>query len=441
MRLARTVATYRAATVLAWLVYLLHAHATYRSDVPSDFFQYWATAKRAAVTNHPSLYTGRGARRLGEESYELARQRGSPRLLAAAEGRRHRFEPAGTPFLYYAFHLLTTDDFDRSYERYRVSCLGLYVAGLVLFLRSAGISGLPCLGLVLVFSEWFYPFRSDVYWSNLSAFQVGLLGVLLGLRRGTETLAKNVGTGLILSFLVVLKPNVMYVVVLLGLGWLIDRRLRTCLQVGATALLAGAAAFAASGLFLGGLEAWREWPAAYAKIWEQYSYTNLAGVLGVKLPLATFTPVGWLLALHVPFVLLARRRGESPTLEAAALQQDRATRDHALIGVGLLLYLISGSLVHAHYFTLAAPAAIHLLRPFAPERGTLRAPVTPAQVAAALAIVPLSMWWFLRAEPTAAVSGWAYVGVFILYAASLADLARAQERRVAQGSSTSASSA
>lgn len=393
---------------LGWLGYLVHAYAEYKTDDPSDFFQSWAIGRRVAATNQPSLYT-RGRHRLAEEYYELSLTSDSPRLRLAALGRRNRFEPAGTPFLYAFFSLVTTDDFERSYERYRLVCLGVYVLGLVVLLRLSGISGFASLLLVVALSEWFYPFRSDVYWSNMSAFQVGALGLVLGLRRGAERAAKNVATGAVLSALVLLKPNLMYLAALLGFGWLVDRRWRTALQVGAGAAAAGILAFAWSSFFFGGADAWREWPAAYAKIWEQYSYTNLPGLLGFKLPLATFTALGWLLALHVPFVLLARRR---------------EVEEQGLVGVGLLLYLISGSLVHAHYFILALPAAIHLLRPIASERLSERIPITPKQCLAGISMALLSMWPLLNAQPPVAYSGWAYAAVFALYAASLWDLAR-----------------
>lgn len=352
-----------------------------------DFFQFWAGAELQPEVDN--LYAAETRQAKYNPFVEAAFARDPSHKLLTAARLRPEFDFFSTPFLYATFRLLP-DGYDRALLVYRVASLLSLIAGVLLLARSARLSWTASL-LLLAFSlALFQAVKSEVRVVNVNFIQLFLIGLGAWLARSNEKW-RAIAAGFGLAVATMWKPNIALVLPLL----LFYRR--------RVWELAGAAAGVVAALLLSlPFDNWLEWLAHVRGLAEVRSLAlgNVAPVLtlvdrfGAS---AAFVVMAVLLALAVAAVIRGKRGDDAVPL---------------LIGVALLIYLLSSTLVWLHYLVLALPAGIALVR----EKPW------PAAVALTFAGVDLWLWTGIGFHKLL------WLGLAALYAMSLWRLAQRDVR-------------
>ena len=386
----------RAAAVLSLLVAAASLMLPWRIGESADgvdFFQFWAGAEIA--TRGGDFYSA-GIRESAYQPFVAeahARDR-SDRLLGAAR-TRSEFEFFSTPLLYASFRLLPRD-YDRALLLYRALSLAAFAGGVLLFARASRLSWTAS-GAVLAFASLlFEAARSEVRVVNVNFVQLFFVGLGTWLACSREAW-RSVAGGATFALLTLFKPNVALV-----LPFLIVLRVamkdwrRLALEAGGAA---GGALLAV--LASGTLGGWAQWLARVRGL-EEVRPLRLGNVAPALPLVAKIGPVAAyalaaVLAALVVFVIVRAKRDRTPLV----------------VGLALLVYLLSATLVWLHYLVLALPAAIALIK----EWRWL--------AIAGLVFTGLDVFLFLgvRFPQTQALVLW--TGLAILFCASLAALYRA----------------
>ena len=352
-----------------------------------DFFQFWAGAELQPEVDN--LYAAETRQAKYNPFVEAAFARDPSHKLLTAARLRPEFDFFSTPFLYATFRLLP-DGYDRALLVYRVASLLSLIAGVLLLARSARLSWTASL-LLLAFSlALFQAVKSEVRVVNVNFIQLFLIGLGAWLARSNEK-GRAIAAGFVLAAATMWKPNIALVLPLL---LLYRRRVWE---------LAGAAAGVVAALLLSlPFDNWLEWLAHVRGLAEVRSLAlgNVAPVLTLVDRFgagAAFVVMAVLLALAVAAVIRGKRGDDAVPL---------------LIGVALLIYLLSSTLVWLHYLVLALPAGIALVR----EKPW------PAAVALTFAGVDLWLWTGIGYHKLL------WLGLAALYAMSLWRLAQRDVR-------------
>jgi hypothetical protein len=356
---------------LSWLPLLLAAVCLVRSwsygqaFLGVDFYQFWAVGQKTARESAANIYSDDARRRLGEEFLRKAAANGSSRLRRAA-GNRRVLETYSTPFLYSLFAGFPAEDYDLAYGIYRLLCMACMVYAVAtlagLFRFSAAASAL----LFAALTAYFAPYLSDVAVANVNQVQLGLLALFLWVESRRDLGSRHLLGGAVLGSAVMFKPNLVFVVLLLGLSWLIGGRFKDALSAAVGAAAAAAAAVVFSSAMFGSARCWLDWikalllmPAEIVPVaFGNYSLPRLV------MDLSGMDLAGPLAVLLVSLSALAMWRGsrKAPAGGADPLERE-LFKDALVVGLGCLVYLLSAPLAWLHYYLLAAPAAICMLRP------------------------------------------------------------------------------
>ncbi|HYR28017.1 MAG TPA: glycosyltransferase 87 family protein [Thermoanaerobaculia bacterium] len=402
----------RAAVPVALILALAAAAIPWRlgNDAAGiDFFQFWAGAELE------NLYSAET--RQGEYApfVEQAFARDQSHDLLVAARARTEFDFFSTPFLYATFRLLP-DGYDDALLAYRVVSLAALIGGVLLLARAAGLSWMLA-ALVLAFVlSLFQAVKSDVRVVNVNFIQLFAIALGTWLAASREKW-RSIGAGAVFALAAMWKPTVALVLPLLGVRWLCHRFQtarsaasphakaaaeppHSTLAIGA--VIGVAIALAVSGSF----DHWLEW-LAHVRSVDEIRSLNLGNVAPV-LPLVN--RFGSRAALFVAALLIA--------ITAIVLLKRKQRDDDTalLVGIALLIYLLSSTLVWLHYLVLALPAGIVLLR------------TDRVLAALALTLAGLDVWLFLGVtwETTQALVLW--LGLALLFAGSLWRLARPRLR-------------
>jgi hypothetical protein len=418
------VTTRRILLALALLGWVAYGALSWKSRNPADFYQFWLIGQAAREGRVANVYDESDQRRLIEDGLRRSARSGSRLEFAAARTwAEHGVEPAGTPLLYATFALAGSGDFERDYLAFRVGSVAVYVAAISALALMLRYSAWGVLAAVVLFTRLYWPFISDTVLANAGRLQVALIAVpLLLLRR--ETRLRDLLAGLCFGLFLLFKPTIAQAVALLGVGWLAAGEWRRALRAAGGGMGGLAIGLAIPPLLFGDACRWTEWRAALPReaLNEQYLGGGfLAKLLGLK-DLALFSLFGVLLfaatAAVVVVVSRSRRRARAPFADLARLNEP------TLVALGLALYLLSGPIVHSHYFLLAVPLALLALRP---GRSRWRF------ATGLFAVVIITAHPFLRASGLASGmnhSLWSFSGVWILFGLGLADFAHAEPVRV-----------
>lgn len=312
-----------------------------------DFYQFWAGAQVARTDAGGNLYSPE-TRSSAHEAF-LKRGYAESRNMMMVGRARQEFEFFSTPFLYTTFGVFPGNDYDRDLFAYRVITLGAFIGGLLLACRAVRLSWAASL-LVLAFTlTMFQPLKAEIRVANVNSLQLFGVGAAMYLGNSRERW-RWAASAAVLALVAMFKPNVALMVPLLLAHRLIARE-RARVAVEAAGVAGGVVtAFVVSSVYFGSMTAWVQWLAAAR---------NLASTL---LPLA-FGNVA-------PALPIARTLGGSATLVVtavlsaivlAAVFRSRRTDGAAIIGAGLLIYLLAATLVWLHYLVLALPLVVTLI--------------------------------------------------------------------------------
>jgi hypothetical protein len=325
-----------------------------------DFYQFWIVGRAVARGEAGDVYSQAERDRLGALYQEQAREYSGPGggRRERAANQRDTLETYSTPWLYARF-LPFTDGYLAARTRFQRLSLLAYAAALLALGALAGVRGPPLAILAACGFHVFAPCLEDENLGNVARWQLAeLVLALVLLRRGTRP--ATILAGAVLGQWVLFKPNGVYVVAALGLGWLATRQHRKSLDATLGGLLGAAGAFAASVRFFGSAEPWARWRATLPDLlqlgrWGEGNF-SLAQVIhdafGVGASGAVKALV--LVALAAALVACARAHGRGARAGPDA--------DAGLAGLGALACVLASELAWLHYYVLALPIVTALLR-------------------------------------------------------------------------------
>jgi hypothetical protein len=183
----------------------------------------------------------------------------------------------------------------------------------------------------------------------------------------------------VLGVALMFKPNLAHVALVLGVGWIASKQWRKLAHVALGGALAVVACVGASLAYFGSLEPWLRWIRKLPGLMPTWSteegVQSLARVLfdrtGLSLP-GLLPPL--LLGLVVALIAYKRfaERGHSSALGEAERERALVNWDVLLLALGAAASVLSTKLVWSHYYVLAIPLALYLLRPGSASRGIAR---------------------------------------------------------------------
>jgi hypothetical protein len=324
-------------------VFALHAMLTvWRQNERAaglDFYIYFVNAQLASRDDIANIYEAEVQERVGEEYFARA-QAGSSELRKYDAGRRRRLDNVSSPFLYTCLSWVSRD-YDVALRQYHVAVLAAFVLGVLLLARRAELRMWLAFTLLGVLLHVYRAFEADLRVGNVNALQLAAVGLMLVLP------APSVIAGLLLAF----KPNFLGVVILLLASRVLTRdwvRLRRELAGG---LAGGGIAFAIASLHYGTPRVWVQWVSAANQFWHRLPQ-RLERNVAPALP--WFSEYGtW-----VSYVLAAMLIG----IVCVAVVRAKRVDELLLVAAGVLVYLLSATVVWLHYLVLAIPAIVALMR-------------------------------------------------------------------------------
>jgi hypothetical protein len=360
-----------------------------------DFYIYFVAAQLAGRADVDNIYSAEVQERIGEEYYERA-QRGKSELRKYDAQRRRRLDNVSSPFLYTTLRWVSRD-YDRALWQYHIVVLLAFIAGVLLIARRVEISWSLALFLLAGLLHYYRGFEADLRVGNVNSLQLLAIAVALW--------SPPAVAGALLGMLVCFKPNLLFVLLLLVFARVVTRDTRR-LKLEVLGGIGGVIlAVISAAISYGSLHVWTEWVTAANQFWHRLPTRmerNVTPALTLFHEYGAWP--GYVLAAALMLIAaFAIRRGKS--------------RDDALIaGVGILIYLLSATVVWLHYMVLAVPVAIALMRwrgtavvavlsliliaeePFEMLVGKAAAPIEAWLIAPALAALFVCAVWKLSGE-------------------------------------------
>lgn len=394
-----------------------------------DFYQFWAVGQKIAERDDVDIYSDEASQRVGLEFLQRSRiDDSSSRFRWAAENRTN-LEIYSTPFLYSLFGIFNSGDYERDYRIYQLFCLACTVFAIVTLSRLLRFSFMAALIFISAFTAWFEPFLTDVRVANVNQIQLGLLTLFLWFQTRHGWKVRDFLGGAVLGFSIMFKPNLVFVVLMLSISWLINRRYKKFTSEYAGIAVSVIAAFIFSGIMFGSIECWADWFAAILSAPSSIIKVTL-GNFGLSMLLADWfniDVVGFITAVSVGVAMVFAWFGRRVTREDAIKVPDRPFIEDALmVAVGCLIYVLSARLVWLHYYVLTIPMAIFILRPQgafhqpARSRGITIRRVLGAVAIVAITINPLQALFGIRAPH--GVAFMIIIGTSILFVLAMQEL-------------------
>lgn len=180
-----------------------------RTSAGIDFYQMWVGGQIAGRADVGSLYTpGSDDRLLAEYRWRARDEQASRRERLAAEARRVMSFTA-SPFLYGAFRLFASGDYERGYHRYRFACLAATAFAVATIDHLLGYPPAAVLLMIVLLTGFFQPFQSDVRVANVNQLQFAMLALFLALLGGDSR--RQILAGATLGLAIVFKLNLVLV--------------------------------------------------------------------------------------------------------------------------------------------------------------------------------------------------------------------------------------
>ena len=306
-----------------------------------DFYIYFVAGQLAGRADVDNIYSAETQERIGEEYYERAQQ--SPSELRKYDAqRRRRLDNVSSPFLYTTLRWVSRD-YDRALWQYHIVVLLAFIAGVLLIARRVEIPWAWALFLLAGLLHYYRGFEADLRVGNVNSLQLLMIAVALW--------SPPAIAGAILGLLVCFKPNLLFVLLLLLLARVFNRDLRR-LKLEVLGGLGGVVlAVISAAINYGSLSVWTQWVTAANQFWHRLPTRMERNVTPA---LALFHEHGaWPgYALAAVLVLIA----------AFAIRRGKSQDDALIAGVGILIYLMSATVVWLHYMVLVVPVAIALMR-------------------------------------------------------------------------------
>lgn len=328
-----------------------------------DYYQYWVAGQALANQEVQSIYN-KSDRQVLFDKYvsraELQSAGQATRELRAAK-EHVKLELFSTPLMYSFFALITTGDYEKDYRNFRMICLFVFLISLITLCRLFELSPIETMIIICLLTRLFDPYMSDARVGNVNQILVGFLTLFLWLKRQSQWAWNDILAGYVLGFAVMFKPTIATAPILLTAGWLTDKKHKTILMQSSGFCLSVLTALLISKYYFGSFECWTEWMGLMRTIdlWNisisvgNQSLSNLIqewNGMDVSIILLIC-----LLIVTIVLIWFGRRRSS----ENADADFDR---ESWAVGMGCVIMLMASKLVWMHYYLLATPLLIYLLR-------------------------------------------------------------------------------
>lgn len=360
----------RIATTLAALAALYALAVTWRQNERAaglDFYIYYVNAQLAGRADVANIYDRDEQSRLGEEFYERA-QRSDSELRRYDATRRRFVDSVSSPFLYTSLGWVSRD-YDRALAQYHALVLFAFVTGFLLLAWRVRLSAAGALFLLAALLLWYRGFEADLRVGNVNSLQLMAIGAALA--------SPPLLAGAIAGLLVAFKPNLVLVPLVLAVARAASRDWKRLRLEAIGSALGVIVAVAAAAIHYGSFRVWLQWMARANEFYHRLP-SRLERNVTPALPL--FHEYGavasYALAIALTSILLV------------AVWRRRERDDVLLVGMAILVYLLSATVVWLHYMVLVLPAALALMK-----RGTVAAAIA---LLALVAIAEEPFEWLAR---------------------------------------------
>jgi 4-amino-4-deoxy-L-arabinose transferase-like glycosyltransferase len=263
--------------------------------------------------------------------------------------------------------MLASGDYEKDLTRWHLLSMILLTASILVMCRLVGYSTATSLALLLPVVVWFTPFYSDLRVGNVNSFQIGLIGLVVWLQSRQSAAQSIIAAGFVTGLLVMFKPNLAPIAVLIAGGWAI-RRQYTKLGLSVGGMVAGAfVAWLLSSVWLGSATIWLDWLGVIQQVVDGGpgksggNYAIITQFLGRPGPVGQLIAAVLLCALCLVLFWWGRRGASG--IEANG-KNPEFIENTCLIAMGCLVTMLASTIVWIHYYLLAIPMFIVLLRPW-----------------------------------------------------------------------------
>ena len=335
-----------------------------------DYYATWA-ASRAVGGGHvedPWSISGRkqvgrwaAARALDAHASPRERAVAGP-VIAANDGAP--FAP-GTPFLLTVIGAPSVDDYEADYVFFSLASLILYVASVLWICRQLGYPPTPSLFALSYFAGTFGPYLSGEGVANVHAIQLAIVAALPAVMSARNARRGEIAAGALFAAGVAFKPNLLPVALPALVALLVRGRGRTLLVACAGAFAGAGLSFAASALFFGREDCWHDWARTLPDLLRP-SFGVAMGNFSLATVLRALTGIdagGVFLPLVLVGLVFFEAATAEPRVSASPNPVPPRAEFVALVGLGGVALVWTARLAWLHYFVLAAPLLLYVLRP------------------------------------------------------------------------------
>jgi hypothetical protein len=373
-----------------------------------DYYQFWAIAQLVHQPHSgdlPNIYSDQARQQIGARFADAALRDPTDKRFQAVSSVRRTLQTFATPFLYTVFVPLALDSYSLSCQAYHVVCVAATAASVLLLCRLLAYGWIATILAFVVLTQAFEPFQSQQWVLNVNPLQLASLALFLDIvSRSPRTSWHDIAGGAVLGLSLMFKPNLAPAVALPCLLWLIDRHIKRLALTLLGIAIGAALAVGISSWQFGGVSCWIDWLTALRSLEGQQNVVSVnAG--NCSLPQwasehANISPSVASLALGATLLAVCAASMWRSRLNAlhADTHQRQSQRTAIAVGLGAAVALLAAPLSWVHYFLLAVPLILCLLRPSPLDAQPASRPKTRPLVAIALlALCPL---------PIAAAFGW-----------------------------------
>lgn len=341
-------------TAVAALAAMYAVSVTWRQNERAaglDFYIYFVAGQLAGRADVDDIYAPEVQERIGEEYFERAQRSGSELRKYDAQ-RRRRLDNVSSPFLYSTLRWVSRD-YDRALAQYHALVLFAFVAGFFLIARVVRISWASALFVLAGVLAYYRGFEADLRVGNVNSLQLLAIGVALS--------TPPIIAGVVLGMLICFKPNLILIPLLIAFARMASRQWTRLGREIAGGAIGAAIAIVVAAISYGSLGVWMQWIAAANQFWHRLPTRMERNVTPA---LALFHQYGeWIgyaiAAALIAIACVAIWKGERTAPFPARRGEGR---DALVVGVAILIYLMSATVVWLHYMVLVLPVALALMR-------------------------------------------------------------------------------
>lgn len=335
-----------------------------------DYWAARAAARAVAEGRVGDPWSAAGRERMGrDESARFVRDDAPPRERRAARAvlaaNRGTLPTAGTPFLFTVLGVFSTGDYEADERAFSLASLALYAASVLWLCRRLGYAPVPSLAALSFLVGPFDPWLSGERVANVQAIQLAVVAALPAALAARRPRLGELAAGALFAAGIAFKPNLLPVALPVVVTLLLRRRFRSLLAAASGAAAGAAAAFAASALFFGRGSCWREWARILPEL-VRPPYDVAMGNYALPIVLRELTGLdaaGLLTGVALAGLVVFEAATMPARAPAGAGPGPAREELVALVGLGGAFLLLVARLAWLHYFVLAIPLFLFVMRP------------------------------------------------------------------------------